>query len=152
MVKIRQAELKDVNDIYNILNPYVITKTVLERTHDDIKRNLKEFYIAEDNSKIIGTISYHDYGNKLFEIRSLAVNKSFSGHGTGRKLVETIIEFLKKIDHNSKIFTLTYVPDFFKKLNFKIVSKDTFPEKIWKDCSKCLEKNSCGETALVYNV
>ncbi|PKL17488.1 MAG: GNAT family N-acetyltransferase, partial [Spirochaetae bacterium HGW-Spirochaetae-5] len=30
------------------------------------------------------------------------------------------------------------------------VPKDDFPEKIWKDCDNCKDKDKCGETALIY--
>ena len=48
-----------------------------------------------------------------------------------------------------KVFVLTYVPDFFKKIGFKEVDKSVFPHKIWSDCLKCPKFPDCDETALM---
>lgn len=150
MITVRKATSQDVDNIYNILQPYVIGEIILERSKDDILQHIEEFFIANENNSIVGTISFHDYGNNLFEIRSLAVNNQFKKHGAGRALVTELINQLRSDHTDCKIFTLTYVPEFFIKNNFKIVEKDTLPEKIWKDCVNCPKIDCCEEIALVY--
>lgn len=150
MIVIRKAKREDAEKIREILYEYYLEGIVLERTVSEIISELNHFYTAIDyNDNIVGTVSYHDYGNSLKEIRSLAVQKAFQKAGTGKKLVKFALADILKEEPQAKIFTLTYVPDFFKKMDFYEVDKSTLPEKIWKDCSKCPKKDECGETALV---
>ena len=50
------------------------------------------------------------------------------------------------------LFTLTYVPDFFKKMGFHEIDKSTLPNKIWADCIHCQYFPDCRETALIYRI
>ena len=122
---------------------------ILQRTKEDIKSHLDHFYVATTKDEISGVISYHDYGKYLKEVRSLAVKESVTYSGIGSLLVKKLISHLTK-DKKIKIFVLTYSPKFFLKNNFEEVPKDSLPEKIWKDCNECINKDNCGETALVY--
>jgi amino-acid N-acetyltransferase len=97
----------------------------------------------------VGCVSYYDYGQNLYEIRSLAVKAEYEKKGLGSKLVAAIITAIPA-NPLPKIFALSYSPEFFKKNNFFEVAKETLPEKIWKDCSKCVNLENCDETALVY--
>ena len=146
---IRKAKLSDINDIYSILKIYSDKNIILERTKSEIETNLNHFFVSVASESISGVISYFDYGRNLKEIRSLAIKNSHTLSGIGSQLVQNIISILTK-NKKVKIFVLTYSPIFFQKNNFKEVSKDSLPEKIWKDCNKCKNKVNCGETALIY--
>lgn len=140
----------DIEAIYKLIKYYADKGVILERSIDDITFNIGNFLIAVSGNNTIGCVTFHDYGNNLKEIRSLAVDVSHSGIGIGRALLEGIV---KKINSEckSKIFTLTYRPHFFEKNGFTEVPKSEFPEKIWKDCASCKDRENCGETALVYS-
>jgi len=146
---IRTAEHGDAVSICKLIKYYAEEGVILERTMDDIGDNIGKFLVAVSDKKIIGTITHHDYGKNLKEVRSLAVDKSFHGMGIGKALLAELITQLSR-EHTSKIFTLTYRPDFFEKNGFIPVPKNDFPEKIWKDCTNCKDEENCGETALIY--
>ena len=146
---IRPAEKTDIEAIYKLIKHYAMQGVILERSRDDIGENLHNFIVAEDAGNVIGTATFYDYGENLKEVRSFAIEEAYHGRGIGSALLRRLIE---NIDGNSnvKIFTLTYKPEFFGKNGFMVVPKHDFPEKIWKDCSKCKDQDNCGETALVY--
>jgi len=146
---IRTAEEKDIKSIHELIMHYAAKGVILERSIDDIKNNLDSFLVAEINGEITGTVTHYDYGESLKEVRSLAVTENCQGMGIGRELLSQLIKNIKS-RFDAKIFTLTYKPDFFKKSGFTVVPKDEFPEKIWKDCLSCKDRDNCGETALVY--
>lgn len=146
---IRTASADDVESIYGLIKHYAEKGVILERAKDDIRDNINNFLVAVFDNKIIGSITHYDYGTNLKEVRSLAVNESFHKMGIGKGLLKDLIEYINS-GNGAKIFTLTYRPDFFEKNGFMIVPKNDFPEKIWKDCANCKDKEKCGETALVY--
>lgn len=146
---IREAEKKDIEKIFSLLKNYALQGIILERDREDIGRNLHTFLVAEINGSLAGVVTFYDYGENLKEIRSLAIEKSAKGKGIGSILLKTVIGRIRARS-NAKIFVLTYSPEFFKKHNFTVVSREEFPEKIWKDCDKCKDRDNCSETALVY--
>jgi amino-acid N-acetyltransferase len=151
-VKIRKARVSDAQGILDLLQPYIEEGIVLNRKVSEIRENIPTFFVAESASHLCGVVAYYRYSAHLMEVRSLAVKTTAKKKGIGRMLVEHLMEYLLEESPSAKIFTLTYIPDFFRKFGFKTVSKDTLPEKIWKDCSKCTKAEMCGETALVYTV
>jgi amino-acid N-acetyltransferase len=150
-VTVRPASISDINDILILLRPFAKEGLILKRTREDITRELRAFLVAESGGAVVGTVSYHNYGPRLKEIRSLAVRKEFSGSGIGTSLVRHLIAILNPVGSHTKVFVLTYSPDFFRTLGFIEVPKETLPEKIWKDCDHCSHREDCGETALEYH-
>ncbi len=148
---ITSATRDDTREIFDILTPYVDQGIIIERPRDEIDGSIETFLVARMDGNLYGVVSYHDYGDRLYEIRSLAVRKEVTGSGTGTLLMKAMIERL--LGKGAKrIFTLTYSPAFFHRLNFHETPKDSLPEKIWKDCSKCRNRDICGETALLFRL
>ena len=148
---VRTAVIGDAESIHKLIKHYADIGVILERSINDIKSNISNFIVAAEDQRIIGSITFYDYEKNLIEVRSLAVEESFHKLGIGRELLLALINQFKN-EKDIKIFTLTYRPDFFEKNGFIVVPKENFPEKIWKDCDKCRDKENCGETALVYKV
>ena len=48
-----------------------------------------------------------------------------------------------------KVFTLTYKPDFFRKLGFIRISREELPQKVWKECIDCPKYPNCDEIAMI---
>jgi len=146
---IRYAEERDIEAILGLINHYAKQGVILERSSNEILAHIDNFIVAEHNKKVIGTVTFFDYGRNLKEVRSFAINEEYRGMGIGSEMLKRLIGAILKV-RNARIFTLTYSPEFFKKNGFAVVSKDEFPEKIWKDCANCKDWDRCGETALVY--
>ena len=134
-IQIRVAEKKDIDAICRILAPYARKKIVLPRDPVEVSRHIHSFCVAEENGRIIGCCAFRDYGNSLFEIRSLAVSSRNVGGGTGSKMVGFLKERISG-QGDVKIFARTTSAAFFHRLGFRTVEKDMFPQKIWSDCSK----------------
>jgi len=50
-----------------------------------------------------------------------------------------------------EVLVLTYLPEFFKKIGFVEIAKESIPEhKIWADCIKCIHFPVCNEVSLIY--
>ena len=149
-VSVRNATSCDVPAIYALLEPYAEAKVVLRRSQEDILNYIANFVVAEIDGKVCGCGAARDFGNNLYEVRSLVVDPAIQKKGIGRAIVKYFIDRFKVrgVD-NWKLFALTMTPAFFISLGFKEVEKELFPEKIWADCLKCAKYHCCDETAVL---
>jgi N-acetylglutamate synthase-like GNAT family acetyltransferase len=88
---------------------------------------------------------------QLAEIKSLAVAETEHGKGYGKTLVMDCEQDAKAIGIK-KLFVLTFQQDFFNKLGYQVVDRDTLPEKVYKECIKCSYFDDCNEIAMVKNL
>ena len=147
----RPAELQDVRNIHLLLHDYALQGVLLDRSEEDITLYLKNFTVAVDETgALLGCMAVRDFGNDLLEVRSLAIQPDMRKGGIGRKLVAKAIARLDEERDNYRLFALTLQPGFFERLNFEIVEKELFPEKIWADCVHCPKRERCDETAVIY--
>ena len=148
---LRPAELQDVRNIHLLLHDYALQGVLLDRSEEDITLYLKNFTVAVDETgALLGCMAVRDFGNDLLEVRSLAIQPDMRKGGIGRKLVAKAIARLDEERDNYRLFALTLQPGFFERLNFEIVEKELFPEKIWADCVHCPKRERCDETAVIY--
>ena len=147
-MKLRSAKISDARTIYSLINQYAEQDKMLFRPMADIYESLQTFSVAEVDGKVIGCCSLQIIWSDLAEIKSLAVDKEKTGSGVGKMLVGTAIEQAEKLGI-SRIFALTLRPDFFEKMGFEVVQKETLPMKVWSDCAKCPKQQNCDEIALI---
>ena len=147
-IKLRPPNKQDINQIFHLLASYAKEELLLALTKTDITERLPSFIVAVDKSKVVGCVAIKDFGDNLYEIRSLAVNPDYIGKKIGSKMVKHLIAGISPTP-NTRIFALTYRATFFEYLGFKHVDKELFPQKIWDDCSKCPKQNNCDEEALM---
>lgn len=150
-ITIRPATISDVPAIHHIIELYAEEGKLLHRPMSELYRHLREFFVAERNSAIVGCGALEIYTEHLGEIRSLAVDPHSSGGGVGREITLLAIDEARKIGLH-RLMALTYVSGFFHKLGFRTVEKSTLPEKIWGVCIKCSRFNDCDETAVVMDL
>lgn len=148
---IRKARMDDVPAIRNLVNIYADQGEMLAISLNNVYDRLRDFFVYEKDDKIVGSVALHFVWENLGEVRSLAVAKEEQGQGIARELVNAAIEEAK--DYTcSRIFTLTYVPEFFKKLGFSDIDKNELPHKVWADCINCPKFPDCGEVPLIYDI
>ena len=147
---VRKAVIEDVEPIHEILNAFAAQGKLLPRSLSDLYEHLRAYHVLETvpGERIQGVCGLGICWKDLAEIESLAVAEPFQGQGLGRKLVDACLREAAALGLN-KVFTLTYVPEFFVKRGFYEVDKSCLPHKIWADCLKCPKFPDCDETALM---
>jgi amino-acid N-acetyltransferase len=148
MLMIRKARIEDIIQIQKLINQFAKQELMLPRSLLNLYESLRDFWVCELNNRIVGCCALHIAWEDLVEIRSLAVNRRYQGKGIGRQLINAAITEAKEFGCQA-IFTLTYIPDYFKKSGFRKVSKDKLPHKIWAECINCPKFPDCKEVALV---
>lgn len=151
MITYRRAKLTDVEDILKLINKYAEKGLMLPRTRSTLYEGIREFVIALEDDRVIGTGSLHIIWDDLAEIRALAVDEDSQRKGVGRKLVEILIQEARELNC-PKVFTLTYQVQFFERLGFRLVNKEDMPHKVWKECINCVKFPNCDENAMVYSL
>lgn len=149
MLRYRHATFADVEEIFALIENYASKGIMLPKPHNVLYETIREFAVAvdEETGKVVGTGALHLTWNELAEIRSMAVHPDYARQGIGAEIVKKLLEDGRKVGVK-KFFTLTYSPEFFATLGFKIVEKETLPHKIWKECIDCPKFANCDETGM----
>jgi len=160
-----------------LISSYAERDKMLFRSLADIYKNLQTFTVVELDGNVVGCCALQviwpaatscppprlasgDAGagvvrrrgkSDLAEIKSLAVDEENTGTGVGKMLVAAATEQACQLGL-PRIFALTLNPDFFEKLGFKIIEKDSLPMKVWSDCAKCPKQQNCDEIAVIKTV
>jgi amino-acid N-acetyltransferase len=150
-LKIRKAKVKDATEIFKILQHFALKEVLLPRSLNSIYENIRDFFVCEVDGKIVGVGSLHVYWEDLAEIKSLAVKEEYQHLGIGRSIVQECLNEAKELGIK-RVFALTYVPDFFKKIGFEITDKSNFPQKVWTECIHCVKFNDCHEIPVSINL
>jgi amino-acid N-acetyltransferase len=150
---IREATVLDVDGMLDLINSYAARGLMLPKTRYKIYSTIQNFFVAEDEDagKVVGCCSVSVIWSDLCEITSLAVDEAYRGKGVGRKLVESCIDKAKKLKIK-RVIALTYQKEFFEKMNFRLVDKDQFPRKLWRECLECPKLEECDELAYLYEL
>lgn len=148
---VRPAAIGDVPYIHHLVENYAAQGNLLPRPMGELYRHLRDFFVVEVNAKIAGCGALEIFTEDLGEIRSLVVDDQYKRHGLGRLLVDRLLAEARTIGLR-RIMALTYVPEFFHKLGFKTVPKETLPEKVWGICVKCYKFNNCDEIAVLHEL
>ncbi len=149
MISYKKAKLKDVISMQELVLPEVKSGKILFRSNDEIATNIRSYTLCFEDEKLIGFVALHIHADDFAEVRSLIVSQDARGKGVGKELVKrTLIEGIEL--GVARVFTLTYEREFFEKLSFVEIPKESLPEhKIWADCIKCKHFPICDEIALI---
>jgi amino-acid N-acetyltransferase len=147
----------DVKKIYNLLQFFAEKDLLLGRSLSSLYDQLRDFnvYVEEtgesgaESGELLGACALHICWDNLAEIRSLAVTDGYQSKGIGKQLVEKALSEAGSYGIN-RVFTLTYQPDFFRRLGFNDIDKSELPHKVWSDCIQCSKFPDCNEEALVW--
>ncbi len=146
---IGNANLYDIDAIYNIIEHEAQKNLLLIRSKDEIAAEIRTFKLAKIEDKPAGCASLYIWNRQLAEIRSLAVSEDFRKTGIGKKLVDALVEDAMVLGLK-QVFALTYQVEFFKKLGFYRVEFDMIPDKkIWNYCTRCPLLPKCAEKAML---
>ena len=144
-----KAKLTDIKAMQAMVLPEVMSGVILFRNDDEVATNIRSYTLAMQGNKVVGFVALHIHAPNLAEVRSLIVDSTYRGKKIGASLALETIKEAKELGIK-QLFTLTYQKDFFEKLHFREIPKESLPEhKIWADCVKCKHFPICDEIALI---
>jgi len=145
---IRKAKVNDVKQMKRIIDTYAKQELMLPRSLSELYESIRDFYVFEENGEILGCCALHFVWEDLAEILSLAVISEHNKRKIGSSLLKACIEDGYSLGAK-RVFTLSYVPEFFEKYGFSRVDKSSLPHKVWSGCIKCPKFPECEEIALI---
>ena len=152
MITLVKPTLDDIPAMQKLVADEVTNGVILRRSDDEIATNIRSYVLARAEGYLIGYTALHVHSPRLAEIRSLIVSADFRGQSVGRRMVAFALDEARALGV-AEVLALTYLPDFFRKLGFKEIAKESIPEqKIWTDCIKCIHFPVCNEVSLVYTL
>ncbi len=153
MVQLVKAKLSDIPAMQELVIQEVQDGIILQRSEDEVSTNIRSYVLAKYGDKIVGYGALHIHSMRLAEIRSLVVDSKYRGQNIGKDIVNFSLSEAKELGVSQEVLVLTYLADFFKKIGFVEIPKETIPEhKIWADCIKCIHFPVCNEISLVYKL
>jgi len=148
-IKLVKPNLHNIKDIQEVVSEYVKEGIILKRDDDEIATNIRSYMLAFNKNKPIGVGALHIFSPFLGEIRSLAIKKEYQIKGIGKEIVNALIKEAKNLGLK-EVLALTYQKEFFEKMGFIEIPKESIPDKkIWADCIKCKFFPNCNEIALI---
>ena len=154
---IRPANINDIPRIQEIINSHAeLGKMLFKATASSMKTQC-DFGVYEEQGKLLGRC-----------VPAAGVDDHLGGSGGRRaitggrgtrartrhpdaKLVEWSIAEARRLGI-ARLMALTYEQEFFGKLGFRVVPKETLPLKVWSDCVRCPKKDGCDEIAVVLDL
>lgn len=162
---IEKAQVRDVQEILDLINGYAAADTMLPRGPQYLYENIRDFVIACDHKVpvyssmetreelylIVACGSLHVLWDDIAEIRALATHPDYQHLGLASKLVEYMKAEAKKLGIR-RLYTFTLTEDLFKTLGFTRQERDELPAKVWGECSRCPKYFHCDEVGMVLDL
>ena len=161
-IVIQKAQIRDVEEILELINGFATSNLMLPRGPQYLYENIRDFVIATDRDVpvysltetrevlylIVACASLHVLWEDIAEIRALAIHPDYQQLGLGSKLVEYMKKEAKLLGIR-RLYTFTLTEDFFKTLGFKQQNRAELPAKVWGECSRCPKYFQCDEVGMV---
>ncbi len=146
-VTIRKAAIQDCGPILKLVNDLALLQILLPRSPASVIENIRDFFIAEIDGKMIGCGALHIVWTDLAEVRSIAVHPHAHKGGIGRKMIDLMVAEATQLGI-PKLFAFTYAQAFFERVGFAVVEHGTLPHKVFNDCLHCPKFMACDEIAM----
>lgn len=151
---IRPAVLKDAEQIFNLIRSH--KEDLITRPIGDIIQNIDRFVVCEANARIVGCAAWQilpeigEPERASVEIQSVAVLEGHRRHRVGTLIVKNILETIRRFQPAQAI-VLTFAPQFFESLGFKVIPKTQVMHKLYMGCINCTKHANpftCPEIAM----
>jgi amino-acid N-acetyltransferase len=164
-IDIWKAQIRDVEEILELVNVFANSNLMLPRGPQYLYENIRDFVIASDRNVpvysltetrevlhlIVACGSLHVLWEDIAEVRALAIHPDYQHLGLGSKLVQFMKHEARQLGIK-RLFTFTLTEDFFKTLGFKKIKRNSLPPKVWGECSRCPKYFQCDEIGMVLDL
>lgn len=116
-ISMRPGKPADAAQVHKLIQPFVKTGLLLDRSVDEIAELAANSVAAECNGVVVGFAAVEIYSKKLAEIQCLAVEGGFQDRGVGKQLVAGCIEIASR-NGVLELMAISSSEDFLKTCGF----------------------------------
>jgi amino-acid N-acetyltransferase len=121
LVHVRRARTRDVVGIETLVNAYAGERILLAKERVTLYEDVQEFQVGEaPEGAIVGCGALHVLWEDLAEVRTLAVDPAWKGHGVGHAILDNLEAQARELGI-SRLFCLTFEVDFFAAHGFRSI-------------------------------
>lgn len=155
---IRPAVLKDAEQIFDLIRLH--KEDLISRPIGDIIQNIDRFMVCESKGLIVGCAAWQvlpeigEPERASVEVQSVAVHADFRRHHIGTQIVQSILSAIRRFQPAQAI-VLTFAPEFFASLGFKVIPKTQVMHKLYMGCINCTKHANpftCPEIAMALDL
>ncbi|MBW2198216.1 MAG: hypothetical protein JRF58_10285 [Deltaproteobacteria bacterium] len=124
-IVIQKAQIRDVEEILELINAFAAMNLMLPRGPQYLYENIRDFVIACDSNVPVYSVT------ETREVLPLLVACGSLIH---------------------RLYTFTLTEDFFKTFGFRRQDRSELPPKVWGECSRCPKYFHCDEVGMVLDL
>ena len=115
---VRRARTSDVRAVADLVERYAGDRILLAKERVTLYEDIQEFRVAQAGERVIGCGALHVIWEDLAEVRTLAVDPAWRGHGVGSAVLAQLIGQARDLGVR-RLFCLTFEVDFFTRHGFR---------------------------------
>ena len=127
--QIRKVRSSEIPAVLRIMEPWIQAGHLIRRSHTDLLEEADSIYVFEVDGALHGSAGFKPFNEHQAEITGLAVDEQFAELGTGRRLVEYIIETAREAGYRELFVLTTQAFDWFRQLGFMQADIAGLPEQ-----------------------
>lgn len=137
--RIRPMSENDISDVIKLMSPYVEKGILIERDQETFLKTYRDFVVYEIDKKVHACGALHSK-DQWGEIAGLASDPTSKSMGSGKAVVDYLINRGKEKGIEKFFVLTTHTSDWFESLGFKKSKVNDLPE--WKSSSYNKLRNS----------
>jgi amino-acid N-acetyltransferase len=124
---IRQANVRDVSSIYDLISPLIQMGTLIDRPKNVLEKDVDQYYVYTRDDHIVACGQLKLFKEGFAEIGCLVVSKDYRSRGRGDAMLG-YLERLSLLNGCSSIFVLsTQTMEWFAERGFDLSGSDRLP-------------------------
>jgi amino-acid N-acetyltransferase len=131
MVQIRRARTGDVRAIRELVDAYTADRRLLSKATVTLYESVQDFWVAEEDGKVVGCGALHVMWEDLAEIRTVAVDPACRGRKIGHQIVSRLIDQARELGV-ARVFCLTFETRFFGSFGFAEIDGAPVPHAVYE--------------------
>jgi len=130
-VVIQRARTADVPGIRRLIETYTADRRLLSKATVTLYEDVQEFWVAASGERVVGCGALHVMWEDLAEIRTLAVDPEWHGHGIGARIVAELLAQARRLGVK-RVFVLTFETGFFNRFGFTEIDGAPVPPAVYE--------------------